>query len=149
MSIVVVTFNIGSIRYQVSKELLNKYSNTMLYTVAVEMETSNDDVPIFIDGNSERFPFVLDYMRYHKVELPSFIGKESLLKDLDYYGFQNIQFNDIDTLLQKIKRKERLGLIMSRCLGYFAVGKFTIIEVGSSNSIRSCIYGGNSSNDRL
>ena len=68
MSVVIITFNIGGKIYQVSKDLLNKYPDTMLYMVTSEIETNNHNEPIFIDGNSERFPYIIDYMRYQEVD---------------------------------------------------------------------------------
>ena len=55
--------------------------------------------PIFlIDGNGDRFPYILDYMRDKEVHLPLSVPKAALLRDFEYYGFDlnhNIRVEDI------------------------------------------------------
>ena len=55
-------------------------------------------------------------MRYQEVELPSHIGKKFFVKDLDSYGYKNIQLKNIDTIDQKSKRHERMALLASKCI---------------------------------
>jgi hypothetical protein len=46
---------------------------------------------LFIDRDSDRFRFCLDYMRApDKVWLPLNIPKEAILDDLDFYGFEDV-----------------------------------------------------------
>jgi BTB/POZ domain len=82
---------------------------------ASDIGESNHNSPIFIDGNEQRFRHVIDYMRYRKVELPEHVGKESFLTDLDYYGFDRVDPNQIENLLEKTKRNERMSLLAAKC----------------------------------
>jgi BTB/POZ domain len=50
--------------------------------------------PIFIDRDSHRFSYVLDYMRDGSIALPITISKESFLKDLHYFGFDEETINN-------------------------------------------------------
>lgn len=90
-----VTFDVGGKQYRVSETLLHEYPNTMLGKMASLRNNNNDDhdiseqQPIFIDRDSERFRYVLDYMRDGKVSLPSTIPREALCLDLKYLGFEN------------------------------------------------------------
>jgi BTB/POZ domain len=144
ISLVIISISIGGKLFQVSKELLMKYPNTMLSMVASVMETNNQDEPIFMDGNSERFPYIIDYMRYQSVVLPDHIAKDFFQKDLDYYGFENIQFKNIETLSQNSKRKERLALIEKICLCH----PLTNMRVVTLSN-QKCINNGNDKADRL
>lgn len=115
-SVVIVTFDIGGKAFKVSKDLLQKYPNTMLCMKTSEIETSNNNEPIFIDGNNDRFPYIIDYMKFNEVELPLHISKKVFIKELEYYGFHNIILKDIDTMSQRIKRHERMTLVASKCI---------------------------------
>jgi len=57
------------------------------------------DLPIFVDRDGDRFRYVLDYMRDgQKVNLPILtVAKEGFLKDLEYYGFENVNADTITT----------------------------------------------------
>jgi len=48
------------------------------------------DEPIFIDRDSYRFRFVLDYMRDSKIELPLSIPRGQFIRDLIYYGLDYV-----------------------------------------------------------
>jgi BTB/POZ domain len=112
----IITFDIGGKIYRASKSILAKYPGTMLYIAASGIEESNHDKPIFIDGNGERFQYVLDYIRFRKVELPSHIGIESFVNDLDYYGFVHVDQEQVENLWEKRKRNDRMSLLCARCI---------------------------------
>jgi BTB/POZ domain len=82
-----VQYNVGGKMYEVSQSLIDQYPNTILSLANSKPERTNKNTPIFIDRNGERFQYVLDYMRDGSVQLPMTISKESLLKDMEYYGF--------------------------------------------------------------
>jgi hypothetical protein len=50
----------------------------------------------FIDRNGHLFHYVLDYMRDQKSFLALNVRKESVMAELDYYGFANISSEVID-----------------------------------------------------
>eukprot|EP00525_Craspedostauros_australis_P011789 CAMPEP_0198120994 /NCGR_PEP_ID=MMETSP1442-20131203/30917_1 /TAXON_ID= /ORGANISM="Craspedostauros australis, Strain CCMP3328" /LENGTH=231 /DNA_ID=CAMNT_0043779739 /DNA_START=141 /DNA_END=836 /DNA_ORIENTATION=+ len=105
----VVSFNVGGKIFTVSTATLTKFSKSTLFRLAnddtrasptsvrsfvgtarnenIQNNTSQDaQPPIFLDGNSTRFEYVLDYMRNDKVFLPQTIPREAFLNDLETYN---------------------------------------------------------------
>eukprot|EP00536_Pseudo-nitzschia_multiseries_P016696 jgi/Psemu1/328318/estExt_fgenesh1_pg.C_12020003 len=60
-------------------------------------DDQNEAAPlIFVDRNGDRFQYVLDYMRDgQKASLPFTVSKEGFLKDLEYYGFDDVDAKSI------------------------------------------------------
>jgi BTB/POZ domain len=82
-----VTFNVGGKLFEVGRPLLEKYHETMMLRVLSEMKVDEETTdPIFIDRDSTRFGYVLDYMRDGKVTLPITISKDCFVSDLNYFG---------------------------------------------------------------
>ena len=78
-----VKFNVGGRFYEISKSLLARFPDTVLAKKAKSASS-----PIFIDRDSDRFAFCLDYMRDNgKVYLPETISKMALLEELRLLGF--------------------------------------------------------------
>jgi len=92
---VIIKFNIGGTRYEVSQSLLQSHHDSMLAKSATEQWHTNPDTEIFIDRNGSRFQYVLDYLRDDKVYLPISVTIESLMLDFKYYGIENIKENAI------------------------------------------------------
>lgn len=89
-------FNVGGKIYEVSRATLNKFPNTMLARMASEMWQDNKNAVMFIERDSERFRYCLDYMRDGKVHLSPVVSKEALLADLEYFAFEDVKESDID-----------------------------------------------------
>jgi hypothetical protein len=85
-----VQFNVSGRHYEVSRSLIAKFPSTMLARMISETWQKDPEVALFIDRDSDRFRFCLDYMRADKVWLPLNIPKEALLDDLDFYGFEDV-----------------------------------------------------------
>jgi BTB/POZ domain-containing protein KCTD8/12/16 len=65
-----ITFDVGGKIYRVSQSLVASYPDTMLAKMSSETWAKKDNTtnnheeqPIYIDCDSERFGYVLDYMR--------------------------------------------------------------------------------------
>lgn len=94
----IITFNVGGKIYSVKQSLLNRYPETMLGITSSLWNNNehNNNEPIFIDRNGDRFSYIIDYMRdQQKIMLPFSITKESIVKDLEFYGFDDIIIDDI------------------------------------------------------
>ena len=91
-----IKFNVGGVHYEVSQSLLNSCPNSMLAKCASKQWHQDPNTEIFIDRDGDRFRLVLDYLRDNHVSLPVGCSKDSLLLDLEYYGFENVHPNDID-----------------------------------------------------
>jgi BTB/POZ domain len=83
----------------------------MLYIATTSIKESNHDKPIVIDGNAKRFQYILDYVQFRKVQLPSNVGTESVLNDLDYYSFIHVEQEQVENLWEKRRRFDRMSLI--------------------------------------
>jgi hypothetical protein len=92
----VIRLNVGGTRYEVSRSLIELYPETMLARMISEEWSSGDDQEVFIDRNGPRFQYVLDYMRDHKTTLAMNVTKESILTELEYFGFANVPSDSID-----------------------------------------------------
>jgi hypothetical protein len=85
-----VKFDVGGHLYTVSRSLIQKFPSTMLSRMASETWQKDRDATLFIDENGERFQYCLDYMRHNEVWLPLDVPKQVILRDLDFYGFSNV-----------------------------------------------------------
>ncbi|CAJ1954620.1 unnamed protein product [Cylindrotheca closterium] len=94
-----IKFNVGGKLYEVSKSLLQRFPNTLLTRNAwVDASSTNPTAsPIFIDRDPDRFAYCLDYMRDGgRLYLPETIAKSSILQDLHFLGFDDIDESLID-----------------------------------------------------
>jgi hypothetical protein len=92
----VVRLNVGGTHYEVSRSLMEMYPDTMLARMISDEWSNKDGQEVFIDRNGPRFQYVLDYMRDQKAALAMNVTKESILTELEYFGFQNVQGESID-----------------------------------------------------
>jgi hypothetical protein len=91
-----VTFDVGGQTYAISRNIVMSHPDTMLARIASETWQKDPTATIFINGDGERFRYVLDYLRTGSISLPITVSKPAILKDLEYYGFENINPNNID-----------------------------------------------------
>jgi hypothetical protein len=85
---------------------MEMYPDTMLARLISDEWSGEDDQEIFIDRDGPQFQYVLDYMRDQKAVLAVNVIKESILTELEYFGFQNVQLESID---QEKANKQALG----------------------------------------
>jgi hypothetical protein len=92
-----VTFDVGGTIYEVSRSLIERYPDTMLARMVSDTWLEGEQKePLFIDRNGDRFQYCLDYMRDGPaVALPFTVSKESVLKELEYFGFDNADPTDL------------------------------------------------------
>lgn len=91
-----VLLNVGGTKFEVSRTLIQQYPNTMIARLISETWQKNTNDEIFIGRDGRRFRYVLDYMRDHRIHLPLSASKTAVLRDLEYYGFENILIESID-----------------------------------------------------
>lgn len=93
-----VSFDVGGTKYRVSRSLIEIYPKTMLARLVSDTWQKDPDKEIFIDRDGDRFRYILDYMRHQKVSLPvTDLTKHALLQELEYFGFENVDSEAIDT----------------------------------------------------
>ena len=118
----IVSFDVGGKLYRFCASLLAKYPSTKLAAMYQQMvnkeksdwilessdsESDNNEV-VFLEGNLERFQYVLDYMRrrYDIMYLPNTVSKEAFLNDLDSYGFDDVDPSTILVQGEKVTNLE-------------------------------------------
>jgi hypothetical protein len=111
----VIRLNVGGTRYEVSRSLIELHPDTMLARMISEEWSSGNDQEVFIDRNGPRFQYVLDYMRDQKATLAMNVTKESILTELEYFGFANVPSDSID---QTISNRQALGLIKTTRINF-------------------------------
>jgi hypothetical protein len=84
-----VKFNIGGLRYEVSRSLLEMHSESMLTKIASDQWQEDPESEIFIERDGSTFRYVLKYLRDGKVKLPITETKSDLIEELVYYNIDH------------------------------------------------------------
>lgn len=92
-----VVFDVGGRLYRVSRSLLEAFPETLPTRAASDTWRTDNRRPVFIDRDSERFRYILDYMRDGIVHLPLTESKTALLHEFEYYGFANVKDDVVNT----------------------------------------------------
>lgn len=75
----------------------------MLAKSASEVWHENPETEIFIDRYGTMFSQVLNYLRDSEVNLPRVVNREAFLKELAYYGVENVDENSIEDEFNRSK----------------------------------------------
>ncbi len=59
-----IKFNVGGKHFEVSRDLMEEHSETMLGKLVSEAWQQDPEEQVFIDRNGDTFAYVLDYLRY-------------------------------------------------------------------------------------
>jgi len=103
-----IRYNVGGHIFEVSHDVVNRHPTTILAKTASEFLQNGSAAEIFIDGNAERFSHVLDYLRSGRTILPITVPKATFMQDLNYYGFQNIDPNNIDAVTAPVNALDQV-----------------------------------------
>lgn len=112
----ILTLDVGGITYRISRSLLDQYPDTMLSRMASETWHKNPGETIFVERDGRRFAFVLDFMRDAKVSFPagvpnSGITKSSILDELSYFGFVNVDEGCVQADFQEFQGAKYIAQI--------------------------------------
>lgn len=85
-----VRFNVGGKEITTTRNLINQQPDSMLSTIISDTwnksnSNDSDDKPIFIDRSGDIFHYVLEYLRYGSIFLPTSIPTEMFTRELEYY----------------------------------------------------------------
>jgi hypothetical protein len=84
-----VKFNVGGLRYEVSRSLLEMHSESMLTKIASDQWQEEPKSEFVIERNGSTFRHVLKYLRDGKVKLPITETKSDLIEELAYYNIDH------------------------------------------------------------
>jgi len=87
----IICYNVGGKIFEITRDIVERYPTSILATSAAEASNADSAVPIFIQGNNERFTYVLEYLHTGRAVLPRTIAKNAFLQDLQSYGIQNVE----------------------------------------------------------
>ena len=59
-----VKLNVGGRHFEVGRDLVDKYSDSVLATLVSDTWQEDPEETVFIDRNGDTFAYVLDFMRY-------------------------------------------------------------------------------------
>ena len=82
-------FNIGGLRYEVSRSLLERHSESMMAKIASDQWQEDPESEIFIERDGSTFRYVLKYLRDGKVKLPITETKSDVIEELAYYNIDH------------------------------------------------------------
>ena len=94
-----VKFNVGGTIYEVSRSLLERYPDTMLAKSASKRWQEDSMSKICIERDGDLFRHVLSYLRDGRVVLPLTASREGLMLELQYYGLDGVEKENIDDSL--------------------------------------------------
>lgn len=106
-----VSLDVGGAKYKVSRSLIEAYPGTMLAKLINETWHQNPEEEIFIDRNGLRFQYILDYMRDQKAYLGINVSAASVLKDLEYFGFENVSGDAIVAGTATVEAVEHIMMV--------------------------------------
>ena len=82
--------------------MLKDFPQTLLERSASKVWNEGGD-EVFIEGNGHRFQYVLDFMRYGKITLPSSENHDAFFTEMEYYGLTSYLLAKVPTLYENIK----------------------------------------------
>ncbi|CAB9525465.1 expressed unknown protein [Seminavis robusta] len=108
----IVRLNVGGTKYKVSRSLIETYPDTMLAKIISKTWQHDPNSEVFIDRDGERFRYVLDYMRDQKAFVAMNVSKASIIKELEYFGFENVPDNAVDCSGANLEAAEHMIMIL-------------------------------------
>ncbi|KAL7550480.1 hypothetical protein ACHAWF_013703 [Thalassiosira exigua] len=81
-----VKFNVGGRNFEVSRDLIERHSDTMLGRLVSDAWQEDPEETVFICRDGDLFAHVLNFLRYGSIELPASHPKSMFDRELDFYG---------------------------------------------------------------
>lgn len=83
-----IHFNVGGKNFEILSNLIIKDNNKLSRMVLdswKRAKTQQEDTVVFIDRDGDQFGFVLNYLRFRKVNLPITISLDNFMKELKFF----------------------------------------------------------------
>jgi BTB/POZ domain len=151
-----ITFDIGGTIHHIRSDLLMQYPHSILSIAALhDIMESNDPKPanknsnknstqIFLDGNGNRFPYVLQYMMQTNLfDLPLDISHINFYQDLEYYGFgPSCHLPDDVQCLEQLQHHIITWDVCRAAAGIIFEGKNQVVKcIQSATSLGRIVFG--------
>lgn len=154
----IVKLNVGGTKFKVSRSLIEQYPNTMLARLVTDTwQHHPDNQEAFLDRDGETFRLVLTYMRDKKVFVPMKLAKKTVLHELEYFGFENVDesvvhsgctriqaasslafYNKIHMeRVEELKYTQHYEILAYECFkAYYTTGSLEGIQIDKTNNER-------------
>ncbi len=93
-----VIFNVGGTKFEISRDLIQKYPNSKLSTLYRNTSLKNE---MFLDHNPLAFSVILDYLRYNKLLVPKNVAKEVIELQLEEFGIPYDKIIETDGIMDE------------------------------------------------
>jgi len=110
-----IRYNVGGQIFEVSHDIVSRHPTTILAKTALAYPQNSSTAVIFIAGDAERFSYVFEYLRTGRTVLPFHVPKAAFLQDLAYYGFQNIDPNNVNAISASANAVEQVAKLGEYC----------------------------------
>lgn len=107
----IITFNISGKKYEINKEVINNYPNTLLYTI-INDKDFDITKPIFIPRSPLFFDLILNFYydrKKMKLEQLNHFDKVQILKEINYYKLND--YITFDSFLSKKNKQNNFSLL--------------------------------------
>jgi len=82
----VVTINCGSRKFQILEQTIRSRGQSLLVSLLDDPAREDKRAPIYVEGDSERFRYVLDWYRFGSLKVPGGMSVEEMRRECAFYG---------------------------------------------------------------
>jgi len=82
----VATFIVGDRKFKILEQTINLKGQTLLSDLLNDPSRTDKAEPIYVEGDSERFRYILDWYRFGSIKLPSTVSVAEMKRECTFYG---------------------------------------------------------------
>mmetsp|Transcript_18422 Transcript_18422/g.31811 ORF Transcript_18422/g.31811 Transcript_18422/m.31811 type:complete len:175 (-) Transcript_18422:180-704(-) len=82
----VITIICGARKFQILERTLRSKGPTMLLSLLEDPGRSDKKAPIYVEGDSDRFRYILDWYRFGSLKIPGGMSMEEMRRECAFYG---------------------------------------------------------------
>lgn len=131
-----ITFNCGGEQFTVSKDLIDKFKDSMLYTLVNGPFKESTQDEIFLDKDPITFRAILNFMRNDELFIPPGISTDEMQFELDYYNIKTVEIVPKGKIWSK---NGVIGLAENVCDSFLNHQDF-LSQIKTANIIKWRIY---------
>jgi len=103
----VVTFLVGGQQFQILEQTIRSRGQTLLSDLLDDPEHAGKSAPIYVQGDSERFKYIMDWYRFGSICMPLTMSLEAMQRECAYYGLPDdvqLKYDAIGSVLPYYKK---------------------------------------------
>lgn len=113
----VATFIVGGRTFQILEQTVRSRGGTLLCDLLDDPERKNKCTPIYVEGDSDRFRYILDWYRYGTICVPFTVSLEEITRECAFFGLPDdiqIKCEPMGDWLKGVC--DTRGIILNECL---------------------------------